>query len=97
MTVHVSGGYMTVHVCGGYMTVHVWRLHDCTFVSGGALTVRVRVESTRLYMCELKLHDCTCVGGYMTVHVCVEAVWRLHDCTCVCGGYMTVHGCVEAT
>ena len=27
-------------------------------------------------------------GGYMTVHVCVEAtwlymcVWRLHDCTC---------------
>ena len=41
MTVHVCGGYMTVHVCGGYMTVHVWRLHDCTCVSGGSMTVNV--------------------------------------------------------
>ena len=32
---------MTVHVCGGYMTTCVWRLHDCTCVSGGYMTVHV--------------------------------------------------------
>ena len=34
MTIYVSGGYMTVHVC-------VWRLHDCTCVSGGYTTVHM--------------------------------------------------------
>ena len=44
-------------------------------------------------MYEWRLHDCICVsGGYMTVHVCVEAT-RLY----VCEGYMTLHVCVEAT
>ena len=40
-----------------------------------------------LYMCEWRLHDCTCVGGYMIVHVQVE----LHDYKCASGGYITVH------
>ena len=45
------------------MTVHVCVRHDCTCV-------------WRLHDCTCvwRLHDCTCVcGGYMTVHVCVEA------------------------
>ena len=38
------------------------------------MSVHILVEATRLYMCEWRLHDCTCVsGGYMTVHVCMEA------------------------
>ena len=56
---------MTVHVFveATRLYISVWRLHDCTCMSGGYMTVHV-----------WRLHDCTCVsGGYMTVHVCVEA------------------------
>ena len=39
------------------------------------MTVHVRVETTSLYMCEWRLHDCACTSrGYMTVHVRVEAI-----------------------
>ena len=52
---------MTVHVCVDCACV--WRLHNCTCVW------RLH-DFTRVW----RLHDCTCVcGGYMTVHVCVEA------------------------
>ena len=56
-----------------------WRLHDCTFVSGGYTTIYVFVWRLHDYIiCVLRLHDCTCVSGG-------------HDSTCVCGGYMTLH------
>ena len=38
------------------------------------MTVHVCEEATCLYMCEWRLHNCTCAsGGYVTVHVRVEA------------------------
>ena len=51
------------------MTTCVWRLHDCTCMSGEYMTV---MYEWRLHDCTCmrRLHDCTCVcGGYMTVHV----------------------------
>ena len=52
------------------MYMCVWRLHECTCVCGGYMTVLVCGGCT----CVRSLHDCTCVSvGYMTVHVCVEA------------------------
>ena len=56
---------MTVHVFveATRLYISVWRLHDCTCMSGGYMTVHV-------YGGYMTVHVC---GGYMTAHVCVEA------------------------
>ena len=57
------------------MTTCVWRLHDCTCMSGDYMYEwRLHDFTSRRGLhdctCVWRLHDFTCVcGGYMTVHV----------------------------